>query len=119
MPTSVQQRKGGISQAGYYARKKGNDKAKNMHTKTLKEIKEMPTPDLGKALAAGMGSGAPSTLTGGAALSREHMRKKVEKVASKVKNLDKMGEYISKKYKLNKHEGLALAKMLIFRKLKD
>lgn len=95
------------------------ERAKGMHRQKLSEIKSMPTPDLGKALAAGGGAGAPSTLTGGAALSREHVRKKVEKVASKVKNLEKMGDYIAKKYKLNKHEGLALAKMLIFRKLKD
>ena len=92
-------------------------KPNNVHAAFNSQLPKLPA--LGKALAAGMGSGAPSTLTGGAALSREHMRKKVEKVASKVKNLEKMGEYISKKYKLNKHEGIALAKILVFRKMKS
>ena len=78
----------------------------------------MPTPNLGKALGAGGMGGAPGTQVGGAALQKEHVRKKLDKAVSQVKNLEKMGEFISKKYKLNKSEGLALAKMLVFRKIK-
>ena len=99
---------------GNYDRELAQKKAKN----TLKEIQEMPKPNLGKALAAGMGNASPGTLVDGPALHREHIRSKIEKAASKVKNLEKMGEYISTKYKLTKHEGLALAKMLVFRKIK-
>lgn len=88
------------------------------HKKVLSDLKHMPTPNLGKALGAGGMGGAPGTQVGGAALQKEHVRKKLDKAVSQVKNLEKMGEFISKKYKLNKSEGLALAKMLVFRKIK-
>ncbi len=96
----------GVSEAGHWARSKSNgDSAKNVHTRTLNELRSMPKPNLPKSEEISDPMGIGSALKKAAANKKPTDQQMIQEKPASTEYHEKSKKYLAEKAKLGKNEG--------------